>query len=325
MKGELFALGAAVSWATAVILFKRSGSKIPPVSLNLFKTVLSLALLIVTLLIMGHPIFPELPARDYWLLIGSGIIGISLADTLFFYGLHYLGASLSSIVECLYSPSIIVMAYFFFPNEEMTLGDVAGLALVLSSLLTVATSVPARVAARSGAATGSGAVSGGDTRIDMEPQLATEVREHRRDLLRGVACGAAAMVTLALGVMMFKPVAEHQSGVWVSAMRTLPAVVPLAVFPMLHRARRAQLLECFRPSRVWWTLVPGSILGTYVSLICWILGFKYATASRAAILNQSNTIFVLILAALFLGERMTVRKLIAVMLGLSGVTLVTLL
>ena len=40
--------------------------------------------------------------------------------------------------------------------------------------------------------------------------------------------------------------------------------------------------ELHRPSAVWRTLVPASVLGSYVSMLLWIGGFKWADASVAS-------------------------------------------
>ncbi len=290
--GEFFALGAAVTWAMAVILFKLSGERMPPLALNLFKTTLSLVLLVLTLFVLGEPLLPDRPVAEYVVLLLSGIIGITLSDTLFFYGLNRLGAGLNSIVECLYSPSIILLSFLFLPDATLTLVDAAGLALILAALFLIASP-------RSEGA-------------------------ERKDMIVGIACGAAAMVSLAVGVMMFIPIVAHVSVFWASAVRTFGAVLTLAALPLLRRDAR-HLFDCFRPSAVWMWSIPGSILGTYVALLFWTLGFKHASSSRAAILNQSNTIFVLILATIFLRESLTRRKLIAISLGIGGVVVVTLL
>ncbi|MCH7814824.1 MAG: EamA family transporter, partial [Planctomycetes bacterium] len=44
--------------------------------------------------------------------------------------------------------------------------------------------------------------------------------------------------------------------------------------------------------------------------------------SLAALLNQTSVIFALVLASVFLKERFTRRKLLAIVLGLAGVVLV---
>ena len=62
--GEFFALGAAVVWATAVILFRRSGETTPPFSLNLFRGGGSTVLLVGFLGASGQRRAPVLTLTD---------------------------------------------------------------------------------------------------------------------------------------------------------------------------------------------------------------------------------------------------------------------
>ncbi len=50
---------------------------------------------------------------------------------------------------------------------------------------------------------------------------------------------------------------------------------------------------------------------------------KYTQAGSAAILNQTSSIFVLILASIFLHEAFTRRKFVASVLAIGGIVLVT--
>jgi drug/metabolite transporter (DMT)-like permease len=88
--------------------------------------------------------------------------------------------------------------------------------------------------------------------------------------------------------------------------------------------RRREFLAVFRPSRAWRFSLPAAFLGSYLALMFWIAGMKYTEVGVAAILNQSSTILVLILAAVFLKEPFTRRKLMACSLALAGIVLVTL-
>ena len=54
----------------------------------------------------------------------------------------------------------------------------------------------------------------------------------------------------------------------------------------------------------------------------WVAAFKYTSVSSAAILNQTSTIFVVILAAWVLRETFTRRRLIGTVLAFSGALLV---
>ena len=86
--GNVLSTATALFWASAVILFKKSGETLSPTSLNLFKGVVTLALLLPTLWLAGVPLFPDRELND-WLLFGlSGLFGITLADNLFFMALQ---------------------------------------------------------------------------------------------------------------------------------------------------------------------------------------------------------------------------------------------
>jgi drug/metabolite transporter (DMT)-like permease len=71
-------------------------------------------------------------------------------------------------------------------------------------------------------------------------------------------------------------------------------------------------------------MVAASFIGTYLSLIFWMGGMKYADASIAAALNQTATLFTFILAVLILKEPVTRRRIAGLALGAVGVLLVTL-
>ena len=105
--GETFALTTSIVWGLAVILFKKSGESVHPVALNTYKNVLAFSLILLTMLVMRESLIRPVPAHDYWLLILSGALGIGIADTLFFKCLNLIGAGMTAIVDCLYSPFII--------------------------------------------------------------------------------------------------------------------------------------------------------------------------------------------------------------------------
>ena len=68
----------------------------------------------------------------------------------------------------------------------------------------------------------------------------------------------------------------------------------------------------------------GSFLGTYLSVVLWLAGFKYTLAGRAAIYNQLSTIIIVILARIFLKEPLNKKKIIGVILAISGAIVVSL-
>lgn len=288
--GQACALLAAVTWAAALILYRRCGQSVTPMALNLFKNCVGLVCLGLTLLVVaGRGAWPaDVHAEDLRLLIISGAIGIAMADTIFFYSLNLIGVGLLAIVECLYTPFVILFSWLLL-EERLAAHHWLGIALVLGAVL---------LSSRHGAG--------------------------RTTLARGVAgvvLGALSMGLMALGIVVAKPALERYPLVWATLLRLAAGTAILAplVFVLGHRASVA---VAFRPSSLWRLSVPASVLSTYLCLLFWIAGFKYTWASVAAVLNQTSTIFALLLASVFLGEPLTVRKLAAAAVAFAGVALV---
>ena len=72
--GKIMALLCAVVWAGAVILFKLAGDKIKPLALNLYKTALTVAMLMPLLLLARIPLVPaSVPGRHWLAIMASGV------------------------------------------------------------------------------------------------------------------------------------------------------------------------------------------------------------------------------------------------------------
>jgi drug/metabolite transporter (DMT)-like permease len=69
-------------------------------------------------------------------------------------------------------------------------------------------------------------------------------------------------------------------------------------------------------------MIPMAIFGAFMATLFWVGGFKYLPAGRAAIFNQLSTVFIIVLAYIFLKEKFTMRKAIGTVLALLGSVLV---
>lgn len=291
--GQACALSAAITWAVAVILFKQSGERVPPLPLNLFKCAVGLILLMITLAVLGDgpALLARFTTRDIVILLISGIIGIALADTLFFHSLNLIGVGLVSIVDCLYTPLIILFSYLML-SEELTRSDYLGTALIILAVF-------------------------------LSSRHAPPAGRTRGQIALGVLFGAFAMALMAFSIVFAKPVLEKFPLIWGTTLRLFAGTLALAALG-LGSPRRKEYWAVFRPSPVWWIIVPASVLATYLSMVFWIAGFKYTEAAIAAVLNQTSIIFALILATIFLKEPFSTRKLAAVTLAAAGVVMVIL-
>lgn len=292
--GELYALAAALCWAVAVMFFRKSGERVPPVALNLFKGVVTLVLLVPTLALTGTSLAPDDVTVSDWLrLVASGVVGITLADTLFFASLNRLGAGRSAIVDCLYSPLVIVCAAMVLA-EPIGAALLLGLALMIGAILLEA----------------------------WQPGREADAEARRRRRV-GVLLGALSMLAMALGVVLAKPVLERADVLWAMTVRLLAGVALLAL-QGATAAHRADVARTLRPSRQWRVTVPAAIIGAYLAMMVWLAGLKYTLTSVASVLNQTSALFIPLLAAVVLGERLTRRKGIAVAMGFGGAVIATL-
>jgi drug/metabolite transporter (DMT)-like permease len=290
VSGSTSALLTALSWAVAIVLFRRSGDGMPPAALNYFKNTIGLLLFVLTFPIVGTQLCRPIPAEDVILLFLSGAVGIGVADTFLFHSLNLLGAGRSAIVWCLYSPSIVLFSFLFL-DESLTWLVALGTLLVAGSI--VLTGVERR-----------------------SPSLSLG------DLLEGVISGIAAIALMGLSIVVVKPVLELHPVLWSTTLRMFGGFAVLSILVLVSRKMRQQVAAAFRPTSVWRFALPGSIVGTYVALLFWIAGFKYSQAMTAGVLNQTSTLWVVLLATLFLKEKLTAPRLSAMLLGFAGSVLV---
>ncbi|UCD64335.1 MAG: DMT family transporter [Candidatus Zixiibacteriota bacterium] len=289
-QGESLALITAIVWATAVILFRKSGETVHPIALNLFKDILAVVLFLPTIWLFGESLLRTAPLNDYLLLMLSGALGIGIADTLFFHCLNRLGASLTAIVDCLYSPFIIGLSMLWL-GEVLSLLQVVGTILIISAVLT-----------------------------------ATYRRERnvisRRDLVVGLISGVMSMAFTALGIVMIKPLLNTSPLLWVTEVRLIGGVIVLLAILIFHRGRKT-ILSSLMISRGRVYTVSGSVVGCYGAMVLWLAGMKFAQVSVAAALNQTTSIFIFVLAAIFLKEKINFQRTLGIILAVGGAILVT--
>jgi drug/metabolite transporter (DMT)-like permease len=145
----------------------------------------------------------------------------------------------------------------------------------------------------------------------------------RGQIAKGVVWGVLAMASVGFGIVIAKPVLLRSPVLWATTVRQAGSLV-IMLLVALALPRRRRLFSVLRPSRSWRFSLTAAVLGSYCSLLLWVAGFKYALSGVAAILNQTSTIFILLLASLFLREPITKRKLIASALAIAGIVMVTL-
>lgn len=287
--GELYSLAAAVCWAMAVILLKKSGESLPPFALNLVKNLLCLFALGGTLLVMGPHTPPTMPPLLLVQTLVSGALGIAMADTLYFRALNAIGAARMGVIGTAYSPGVILLAAFFL-GERLSPLQLGGVALTLAGIALVTYTRAANV-------------------IDAAV------------LRQGALLGVASVLLMVAGVVLAKPALESQDFLWVVFLRVAAGVALMLGIATTRREWKSLITAC-RAVRHWPAVIGGSLMGSYIALLFWLAGYKYADASIAAVINELSAIFIIGLAAWLLRERITPRQLVGGGLALAGVLVV---
>ena len=286
--GDLYAIITAVCWSSAVILFDISTKNFTAIQLNVLKNFIGVFGFILTIVLFSIP-SPNFSQQEIFTLALSGFLGILIADGLFLESLRRLGSSLSAVVSTIYTPTVFIIAFILF-NETINLHSYIGGILVL----------------------------GGITISVFKPPKNIK----KRDLYIGILFGIVANIITAYSVLIIKPIMKNNSVVYVALYRFSIGFI-FGILINILKSGIKQVIQKFKQGLTNQYVILGAFLGTYLSVIFWLAGYKYTLAGRAAIYNQLSTVFIIILARFFLKEPMTSKKIIGVSLAIFGAILVS--
>jgi drug/metabolite transporter (DMT)-like permease len=284
--GELCSILSALAWAVGIMLYRQLGTSLPPLQLNFLKNLLVMGMLLPAIPLVHGLALPQFTALQAAAAVGSGVLGIGLADTLYFRALNELGAGRMGVLGNFYSPLVIVFSFFFL-GERLTAWQLLGFVMV---------SVGVWVAAW--------------------PRK--EVAGRPAHAVRGFLYALLAIALMAVAIVLVKRVLEAQPLLWVTGLRMLGALVA-----MLGIAAWRGEVRALRPAAgapfPWPKLLAAAFVGQFGAMVLWMAAYKYTLASVASVLGETASIFILLLAAAWLKEPLTRRAVTGVVLTFSGV------
>ena len=147
-------------------------------------------------------------------------------------------------------------------------------------------------------------------------------KANNKDMFLGFIFGVLAQIFTAYSVLIVKPIMQDNSIVFVALYRFgtgLCATIVILLIKDGYESIVSKFKKGFQDRYILW----GSFMGTYLSVIFWLAGYKYTLAGRAAIYNQLSTIFIILLARIFLKESLNFKKVIGLIIAIIGAILVT--
>ena len=294
--GEICSLLSAIFWALAIIIFKKIGDRVSPIVINPVKTTIGLLLFILTCIIIDVPIWPDaqFSRSDLLILSISGIIGIGIADIIFLHSLNILGAGISAIVDTVYSPFVILFAFILL-GESLSTIQLLGGGLIIGSVLYASTKIQ-------------------------------NIPVNRKIFKQGILYAVGSIAMMALGIVMIKPILNTVSNkpqlqIWIAGYRLISGVLVSGTI-MFYANYKKNILNVLYDKKLWPPLIIGSVLATYLGIAMWVMGMSMTTASISSILNQTSTIFIMVFAWIFLGEPLTKRRILSIIIAMIGAYLV---
>ncbi|MFT6396077.1 MAG: drug/metabolite transporter (DMT)-like permease [Bradymonadia bacterium] len=289
--GALAALGAAMTWAVASMLFERHGREVGGLALNLIKCVLAAGLMLPTLMLLEGRAWPtSMSAQTLGWLGLSGLVGLSVGDTFWFGCLLRLGARRALLLFTLAPPLTAILARILL-DEPFTGMMIVGMCTTLA---------------------GVGWVIQEQT-VGPAGELAPRIDRV------GVAFGCVAALCQAIGAVLTKYAGTDESALSVSLVRLVAGSVGLIIVVAASgRLKRAVLP--FREKRTAIGLIAATFLGTYLGIWLMNAGFLNTYVGVASTLNATSPIFALPLAFL-VGEKLTRRSVVGAFIAVAGVSL----
>ena len=287
--GDFYAILTALCWSCGVIFFEIAGRVLNSLQISLLKNIVGVLGFISFIILQGDP-FPDFIEQEYLILIISGIIGVAIGDILFLASLRRIGSSLSAIVSTGYTISIFILAFLMFGEVISFISYLGGVLVILGVVI--------------------GTI---DRDLEKTPKY----------ILYGVSFGLLANLCTAYSVLLLRPIMDVHPVVPIALVRFSIGMI-ISAFGILYLNGKLALKETILKGFSNYNLLAGAFFGTFLSVIFWLAGFKYTLAGRAAIYNQLSTIFIILLASVFLNQHMTKRKWVAVSLALMGSFVVSL-
>jgi len=290
--GEACSILSALAWAIGIMLYRQLGASLSPLRLNFLKNLLVLGMMLPAIPIAHGFDIPHFTSFQLFAAIASGVVGIGIADTLYFRALNELGAGRMGIIGNTYSPMVIVLSYIFL-GERLTALQLAGFVLVSIGVWVAAW--PRKLAA----------------------ELLPGVPAPTRHSARGLGYALLAVALMACAIVLVKRVLEAQPLFWVTGLRMVGAIVAMLLIAAWRG--EAEQLKPLAPGLPWPKLFIAAFVGQFVAMVLWLAGFKYTMASVAATLGETASIFILLLASMWLKEPLSRRSVVGVVLTFGGV------
>ncbi|HBD09041.1 MAG TPA: EamA family transporter, partial [Syntrophobacteraceae bacterium] len=268
--GITAALASSASWALGSILFKKLGESLSPLAMTLAKGMVSIVLLGVVLCFTG---VADVTLEPLLLLAASGILGIAVADSLFFEALQDLGPHALAVLMMLGMVVTPILAVLFLGESPTPLAW-AGIVLVVAGIGVVL--------------------------------YAKLTGDEERSSLRGTILGTLSVICMAVSMIIAKKGLASISAMQATFIRMVAGTAGMLLCGIVT-GRLGKWMLPFREPRLLSLFVFSVCVVTFGGFWLSLVAIKYVDVSIAYTLNSTEPLFILPLAVLILKDKVTSR------------------
>ena len=286
MIGITAALGSAASWAAGSFLFKRIGEGVSPFGMTLVKGVIGIVFLMAALSFTGSR---TIETESVLFLSLSGLLGIAVADTLFFAALQDLGP-VTIVVFFMMGQIVTAMMALYWLGEIPSMQTWVGICVTLA---------------------GVGAV--------LWPKFGSNAIS-KRSGIRGVLLGAVSMLCMSASTVVAKPALESVSTIMATLIRMISGTMCILFFGLATNRIRQWLIPV-RNMRLITLFVFSVAVVTFGGFWLSLVSIKYLDVAIASTIGATEPLFVIPLALVFFNERISLLESLGAVGASIGVVL----
>lgn len=282
--GIIVALLSAASWAFATVVFDRIGKVVPYVGITFLKGIFSIILMIVLLIFTGG--LHGIGVWEFSFLALSGVIGISIGDSLFFKSLQDLGAKVQVIFFLLGQIFTMILSLLLL-GELLSLEQYIGAVILLTGIVIVIWGK----------------------------------QENHPNKVRGIVCGLLSILCFSVSAIMVKMAIAEVEVVTATFYRMLFGTIFTLGFGVVGK-QLPTWIKPLKDKRLLALFILNVFVITYGGFLLSMVAIKLISVSLVSVLGTTEPVFVLLFAYLINKEKITKQEVIGTMITLVGLFII---
>lgn len=296
--GALAAFATALCWSIGPIFFESASRKVGALAVNFWKVVFAFSFLsLAGLITRGMPFPLDAPARIWFYLAISGLIGFVISDFFLFNAYILVGSRIAIVFQSL-TPLFTALFALVFLGERMLPSQLLGMLVVITGILIVVSSRRRK------------------PNLESAPQ-AESAKGYIYSLLASIF-QAAGLIFSKIGVQDYDVISGSQ-------IRIVAAIVGLAVQALILGQGVKIFKEVPKERLAFKNIAIGAIFGPFLGVSFSLLAVRYTQAGTASTLMALTPVLIIPPTIFILKQKVRLREFIGAAVAVGGAALFFLL